>query len=230
MGAVGLIALWAALFLAGHFILSSAPVRGAIAGRVGEQPFRGIYSLVALGTFIPLVIVFARHKHAGPMLWYLRSVEALRWLVWLMMLVALTMWVASLLTPNPAALGAPDNLTPRGILKLTRHPGFVAFAIFGFAHMLMNGWAGDLVFFGTFPALGIFGGLHQDRRKLRSMGEGYRRFVEQTSFIPGAALLSGRQRCDPAEDMPWAAIGIGTLLMVVLVAIHPWAFGGHPLG
>lgn len=230
MGAVGLIALWAALFLAGHFILSSDPVRGAITRAVGEQPFRGIYSLVALGTFIPLVVAFANHKHAGPMLWYLRSVAPVRWLVWLMMLVALIIWVASLITPNPGALGAPDNLTPRGILKLTRHPGFVAFAIFGFAHMLMNGWAGDLVFFGIFPALSIFGSLHQDHRKLRSMSEGYRRFVEQTSFIPGAALLSGRQRYDPAKDTPLLAIGIGAVLTVILVAIHPWAFGGHPLG
>jgi uncharacterized membrane protein len=96
--------------------------------------------------------------------------------------------------------------------------------------MLMNGWAGDLVFFGTFPALGIFGGLHQDHRKLRSMGERYRRFVEQTSFMPGAALLSGRQHFDPAEDVPWLGILIGTVLTIVLVAIHPWAFGGHPLG
>ncbi len=230
MGAVGLIALWAVLFLAGHFILSSDAVRGAIVGAVGEQPFRGIYSLVALGTFIPLIYVFGHHKHAGAMLWYLRDVAPIRWLVWLMMLVALIMWVASLITPNPVALGAPDNLTPRGILKLTRHPGFVAFAIFGFAHMLMNGWAGDLVFFGTFPALGIFGGLHQDHRKLRSMGERYRRFVEETSFMPGAALLSGRQHFDPAEDVPWLGILIGTVLTIVLVAIHPWAFGGHPLG
>src|ERR1700691_6739832 len=96
MGAVGLIALWAALFLAGHFILSSDPVREAIAGTVGEQPFRGIYSLVALGTFIPLIVVFGHHKHAGVMLWYLRTVPPLRWLVWLLMLVALIMWVASL--------------------------------------------------------------------------------------------------------------------------------------
>ena len=76
MGAVGLIALWAALFLAGHFILSSDAVRGAIAGAVGEQPFRGIYSLVALGTFIPLIYVFGHHKHAGAMLWYLRGCRA----------------------------------------------------------------------------------------------------------------------------------------------------------
>ena len=39
MGAVGLIALWAALFLAGHFILSSDAVRGAIAGAVGSSLF-----------------------------------------------------------------------------------------------------------------------------------------------------------------------------------------------
>ncbi len=230
MGAVGLIALWALLFLAGHFILSSDPVRGAIAGTIGEQPFRGIYSLVALGTFIALVYVFAHHKHAGPMLWYLRAVAPVRWLTGLLMLVALIMWVASLITPNPVALGAPDNLTPRGILKVTRHPGFVAFAIFGFAHLLMNGWAGDIVFFGTFPTLGILGGLHQDDRKLRSMGERYRRFVEQTSFTPCAALLSGRQHLSPAKDVTWLAIIVGAALTVALAAIHPRAFGGHPLG
>jgi len=230
MGPVGLIALWTALFLAGHFILSADAVRQAIVGAVGEQPFRGIYSLAALGTFIPLVVAFGHHKHAGPMLWYLRGVAPLRWLVWLMMLVALIMWVASLITPNPVALGAPDNATPRSILKLTRHPGFVAFAIFGFAHMLLNGWVGDLIFFGTFPVLGIFGGLHQDRRKLRSMGERYRKFVEETSFMPGAALLSGRQRCYPREDFTLLAVVIGTVLTAALVAIHPRAFGGLPLG
>jgi uncharacterized membrane protein len=45
-----------------------------------------------------------------------------------------------------------------GIQKVTRHPSFIAFAIFGFAHMLMNGWAGDILFFGSFPALSILGG------------------------------------------------------------------------
>jgi hypothetical protein len=30
--------------------------------------------------------------------------------------------------------------------------------------------------------------------------------------------------------VPWLAILIGTVLTIVLVAIHPWAFGGHPLG
>jgi uncharacterized membrane protein len=229
MGAVGWIVLWAALFVAGHFILSSGSIRNAMVDAVGDQPFRGIYSLVALGTFIPLVVVFIHHKHAGPMLWYLRQIAPLRWLTGAMMLAALILLVASFITPNPAALGAPDNPTPRGVLKLTRHPSFVAFAMFGFAHMLMNGWLGDVVFFGTFPALGILGGIHQDRRKLRSMGEQYRRFVDQTSFFPGAALLRGSQRLNVVEA-PWIAIALGAVLTVVLVSFHSRLFGGHPLG
>jgi uncharacterized membrane protein len=231
MGAVGLIALWAVLFLAGHFILSSEPVRGSIIGAVGEQPFRGLYSLVALGTFIPLVVVFANHKHAGAMLWNLRGVAPVRWLVWLLMLAALVIFVASFMTPSPATIGAPaGDDAPRGILKLTRHPNFVALSIFGLAHMLMNAWTGDLAFFATFPVLGIAGGLHQDRRKLREMGERYRRFVAQTSFIPGAALLSGRQRYASVAGVPWLAVGIGVVAFVVLIALHARLFGGHPLG
>ena len=40
---------------------------------IGELPFRGLYSLVAFATLIPLILAFMRHKHAGAMLWYLRN-------------------------------------------------------------------------------------------------------------------------------------------------------------
>jgi uncharacterized membrane protein len=93
----------------------------------------------------------------------------------------------------------------------------------------VNGWAGDVIFFATFPALGIIGGLHQDARKIRELGESYLEFKAKTSFVPFAALISGRQRWTSA-DMPWAAIGVGTLLTIAIVALHPIIFGGHPLG
>jgi uncharacterized membrane protein len=47
--------------------------------------------------------------------------------------------------------------------------------------------------------------------------------------VPGAAILSGRQRWS-REDMPWAAIGIGALATVLLVGLHPYIFGGQPMG
>jgi len=49
-----------------------------------------VYSLVAIATLAALIIVFAHHKHAGPLLWYLRATAPIRWLAWSMMLAALT--------------------------------------------------------------------------------------------------------------------------------------------
>lgn len=95
--------------------------------------------------------------------------------------------------------------------------------------MLMNGRAGDVIFFGLFPVLGIIGGMHQDRRKIRELGDRYREFVAKTSFVPFAALIGGRVRW-AGDDMPWAAIGVGVVLAVAIVALHPMIFGGHPLG
>lgn len=230
MDATVWIALWAALFLGTHFAISSATVRPRLISAVGDRRYPGIYSLVAFATLGPLIYEFAYHKHAGPMLWYLRANTPLRWLAWLLMFLALILFVASLLNPNPGGLAATAIAgEPRGVLKITRHPGFVAFSLFGLAHILMNGWAGDVIFFGMFPALGILGGMHQDARKIRDLGERYREFKAKTSFVPFAALISGCQRWN-SGDMPWGAIGAGTVLTIAIVALHPTIFGGHPLG
>lgn len=230
MDATAWIALWAFSFLATHLIISSSAVRSRLIGAVGEQPYRGIYSLVAAATLGPLIYEFARNKHAGPLLWYLRDVSPIRWLAWLLMLAALILLVGSFITPSPAAMGAPGGGTePRGLLKITRHPGLVGFILFGLAHIMMNGWAGDVIFFGMFPALGIIGGMHQDQRKIRELGDSYRQFLAKTSFVPFAALLGGRVRW-ASGDMPWAAIGAGVVLTVAIVALHPTIFGGDPLG
>jgi uncharacterized membrane protein len=230
MNPVGWISLWAILFLATHLVISSGYLRPRLVSALGADVYRGAYSLISLGTFIPLVLEFARHKHAGATLWNLRGDEPLRWLVWVLMLLALILIVAGFINPSPAQSSIPTEASaPHGILKITRHPSFVGLAMFGFAHMIMNGWTGDLIFFGTFPVLGIIGGLHQDRRKLRELGAGYRSFLQATSFVPCAALVSGRQKFSRG-DAPWTAIGIGAVLTVAIAIVHPYLFGGNPLG
>jgi uncharacterized membrane protein len=82
---------------------------------------------------------------------------------------------------------------------------------------------------GSFPTLGILGGLHHDSRKLQEIGEPYRRFVAETSFFPGVAVFDGRQG-RRSDDMPWVAIAIGTAATVLLTMLHPMIFGGSPLG
>jgi uncharacterized membrane protein len=225
------LAIWSSLFVATHLVISSKGVRPRLIKSIGAQAYRGVYSLVAIAILTAMIIVFAHHKHAGPMLWYLRDSSPARLLTWLMMFAALIVLTAGLVTPSPSSMLASAGGSAggaHGMLKLTRHPVLVAFSLFGFAHMLMNGWAGDVIFFGAFPALGILGGFAQDRRKLTELGENYRRFVESTSFFPGVALIGRRQRWT-ASDTPWAAIGIGTAVGVVLVLFHPYLFGGSPM-
>jgi uncharacterized membrane protein len=153
----------------------------------------------------------------------------LRALTIILMFVALIFFAGSFVSPNPGGIGAPSDMPVRGILKITRHPSFVAIILFAIAHIIMNGWVGDLCFFGTFIVLGVAGGIHQDRRKLRELGEPYRRLLAETSFVPGAALMTGRQHFSTG-DIPWAAIGIGLALAIVLVIAHPHLFGGYPFG
>ena len=167
------------------------------------------------------------------MLWNLRDIPMVRYLVWLLMLLSLIILIAGFITPNPGAMGAQEAdkraSSARGILKISRHPGFVAFSTFGFAHMLMNGFLGDLIFFGTFPALSIIGGFHQDARKEAQLGNSYKSLEASTSFFPALAIVQGRQHWT-ASDMPWIAIAIGIAVTAIIVWLHPALFGGDPLG
>jgi uncharacterized membrane protein len=229
MDATVWIAIWAVSFLASHLIISSSAVRPRLIAAVGEGPYRGIYSLVAIGTLVALIYEFGHNKHAGPMLWYLRAIPPLRWLTWILMLAALILFVGGFITPNPGGMTPGGSKEPRGVLKITRHPTLVGFGLFGIAHMLMNGWAGDVIFFGMFPALAIIGGMHQDARKLRELGDSYRELMAKTSLAPFGALVSGRVRWT-SGDTPWAAIGAGVVLTIAILALHPTLFGGNPLG
>lgn len=229
MGPVAEIALWTGLFVGLHLLLSSGAIRSGLVAMIGTQPFRGLYSLVALGTFVPMLVAFGHNKHVGLMLWNLRDEAVARGVTWLLMFFALILVIGGLINPNPGAIGAPTRNRPSGILKITRHPSFTAFTCFGLGHLLMNGWTGDVVFFGGFAVLGIAGGIHQDRRKLREIGAPYRDFLASTSFFPGAALIRRRAEWS-RRDMPWTAIALGVVAGAVLVIFHPLMFGGSPLG
>lgn len=222
--AIGL--LWVA-FAASHLLLSSAALRPRLQGALGEQPFRGLYSLVALATFVPLVWIFAEHRHAGPLLWVRLGPPLLAlWLNYLLMALACVLVVASLLPGSaaPSSLAAPGARTEaHGVLRITRHPMLAGFGCFGLAHLLVNGTLGDVLFFAGFPIFGWIGARHQDARLSRDR-PGYATLVACTSIVPFAAIAARRQRLG-ARDLPPLAVVVGLLLFVVLRAWHDELFG-----
>ena len=216
---VTILLLWLA-FAGSHLTLSSVPVRRALVARTGEDAFRGVYSLIALAIFVPLVWTYFHHKHAGPWLWTLSLGPALRWAIYAAMGFAFVLIVGGFLRPSPAAV-IPGDPRPRGVYRITRHPLFMGLALFGTLHLLPNGSTADVAFFGGFPVFALIGAAHQDRRKLATDPK-FRAFYDATPFLPftSATALQGVR-----ELLPVAAV-IGVALTVVVRWFHTSWFGG----
>jgi uncharacterized membrane protein len=212
--------LWVA-FAATHIGLSSLGLRPRLVRLIGERPFQGVYSLVALALFIPLVAVYFSNVHAGPWLLPFARGLVLRWITYLVMGLAFVLLVASLVRPSPAGV-VPGESVPRGIYRITRHPMLFAFVLFGLSHALQNGTATDLAFFGGFVWFSLLGAWHQDRRKLATAGPGFRAFHEATPFLP----FTGRETLLGVRELsPWI-VALGIALTLGIRWFHGPLFGG----
>jgi uncharacterized membrane protein len=223
--------LWIAVLWAGfagtHLLLSSASLRPRLIARLGDQPFRGVYSLAVLAWFVALVWVFARHKHTGPLLWSTLGPPSIATLLnQVVMLLAFAILVAGLLPSQaaPSAMTAPaGHVQAHGLLRITRHPFNAALGLFGIAHLFVNGSLGDVLFFGGFPLFAWIGSRHQDERIARGK-PGYDRLVAETSIVPFGAVVSGRQHLI-ARELPWAGFVAGIVLALVVRHWHGALFG-----
>jgi uncharacterized membrane protein len=214
------IVFWWLAFAATHMGLSSAPVRSRVVGKLGDRGFLGLYTLFAFATFVPLVSTYFSHKHEGAFLWYLGSSPAVRWLMYAGMALALSLLVAALLRPSPAAI-VPGKTEVAGVYHITRHPLFMAVGLYGLLHLLVARVnATELAFFAGFPLFAWAGCWHQDQRKLASGSQEFRRFHAQTVFFPftGSAALRGLREI----RLP---LLIGIALAIGLRIFHPRLFG-----
>lgn len=217
--ALVLASLWLA-FAATHMTFSSVTLRPKLVAALGERAFQGLYSLIALAIFVPLVWVYFANKHAGPHLFHLGGLPGMRLLVYAIMGTAFALLVAGTVRPSPASV-APGKGEPAGALRVTRHPVLMAIGLFGVAHLLAASInLADLVFFAGFLIFALIGCRHQDVRKLASGDEKFRRFHASTVFLPFSA--PGALPAALREDAIPIAIGIGAAFVVRY--FHPQLF------
>lgn len=176
---------------------------------VGETPFRGIYSLVAIITFA-LMVYFYRAIGREPPLW--DSGEA-GWIAG-----TLLMWAASILfvgsfIQNPALVGAKGpSGGPSGVLKITRHPMMWSFALWAGVHLMILGMPKTILFDGAIIILALGGAAAQDAKKSRLMGKNWHDWTARTAFVPFTRGI--------ANPGLVALIG-GTLLFFAATWLHP---------
>jgi uncharacterized membrane protein len=207
-------------FLVTHFV-PSTPLRPSLVAAMGEWPYRGLYSLVALGTL-------------GWMIWAYNQAPVEPLWPGLRLLPALVMPFAFVLLAcgyarNPTAVGADKLLASddpaRGMIRVTRHPLMWAIMLWSLAHVLARGDVKSVIFFGGLFALAAIGTLSIDSRK--RMNPDWPRFERLTSNIPFVAIAQGRNRM-AWREIGWTRPAAGLALYVLFLGIHPYLFGARP--
>ena len=213
MNAMGGLALAAAAFVGLHFLLSH-PLREPLVQRLGERPFQGLYSLVALVTFGLMIWLYGRIGDQQP-LW---SVGEAGWIV-----ATLLMWLGSILfvgsfVKNPALPGArlERGRAADGVFVITRHPMMWGFALWAIVHIMMVGTPKALILDGAILLLALGGSVGQDAKKAKRMGERFHEWTAQTAFMPFSRGI--------AWPGTVAFLG-GTALFLLATWLHPFPVG-----
>ena len=205
------------LFASSHMLLSSRTIRARLVARLGDMRFQVVYSVVALVFFAPLLYYYFTHLHTGPLLWSVPDSDAVEFVLAFANVIGFVLAVAGVMTPSPASLTGTPSDEPRGVHLITRHAVFMGMGVWALAHVVANGHASDVAFFGGIVVFVLVGSWHQDRRKLAAGDPRFERFHAATSFIP----FTGRGAIRGLMELPPRAAIIGVGIALVARYLHP---------
>ena len=200
-------------FVGSHFLMSH-PLREPLVRRMGEGPFRGLYSIVSLALFG--LMLWSYHKLGRePQLW--QPNEAM-WIAG-----AILMWIGSILfvgsfVGNPVLPGARLHRGQKagGIFRITRHPMMWGFALWAIVHVIVVATMKAIVLDSAIIVLALVGAALQDRKKQGQLGETWHEWTAQAAFVPFTRGVG-----NPGAV---ALIG-GTALFLVASWLHPMPVG-----
>jgi uncharacterized membrane protein len=212
-----------AFFVGIHLLVPPTRLRPLLIGWLGEGAYRGLFALLSV-----LGLVWLGFAYGAAPVQPLWDGTGLRHLALALMPLAWVLLVGGLTSPNPTAVGGEGSLVrdrePQGFIRITRHPVMWAFALWAFSHLLANGDLASLLLFGALLFLALFGAWVIDRRRDRDNPAGWMQLKAQTSFIPLAALFTGRTRLTLRDLGLWRlALGLG--LYVLFLFLHPLVIG-----
>lgn len=221
-------ALAFALFMGAHMVPARPAVRGRLVATLGERAYLAGYIVLSLGLLAWLVAAAGRAPYVA--LWGFAP-----WQMWVpnvAMPFACLLAAFAVGAPNPLSFGGrASGFEPEqpGIVGITRHPIPWALALWAGAHVVPNGDLAHVILFGAFTLFALLGAAAIDRRMRRRLGEDeWRRLSRRTSFLPLAALATGRWR--PARRAPGVPrLVAAAALWLALLALHPAVIGVSPL-
>lgn len=218
----------AAVFVLLHRLVSGTRARDALAGRIGEGPYMGLFSLASVAGLAWLGFSYAAARTAAWNASYW-DVTPITWKIQLLLQgLAFLFVVAGLTTPNPTSVKQEGTLSRadvvKGMLRITRHPFLWGVALWAAGHLLVNGDRASIILFGAMLVLALSGTTSIDAKRRRALGPTWHAFATQTSNFPFAAILSGRQTLKIGEIGGWRIVA-AIIVYVGLLLAHPFLFG-----
>ena len=137
------------VFLGAHVFVSVRGHRAALIAKLGEGPYKGLFSLVSVVGLVLIGYGFARYRAEGLIpLWYPPA--------WTRHIVEAAMW--------PASIALVAAYIPGDIKRLLKHPLLVAVKIWAAAHLCANGDLGGIILFGSVLAWAVYDRITLKRR------------------------------------------------------------------
>ncbi|MFM7688672.1 MAG: NnrU family protein [Alphaproteobacteria bacterium] len=213
--------LAAAFWIATHNGFAGTDIRQRLVAKIGENGFRIVYAIISI---IAIMMLVQTWEAAVAMpLWV--APAWLRLVLALIMLPAFLFFVAGFLR-NPTAVGgeAMAGQQVRGIQRITRHPMLWSFALWALVHVIGNGDLASLIFFGTFAISAFIGMPSIDRKLAARSPEAAAKLRAETSILPFAAIMAGRNRLVLAE-IGWLAPALALIGWALTLHFHARFFG-----
>jgi uncharacterized membrane protein len=139
------------VFFGAHVFVTMRGHRAALVTRIGEWPYRGLFSLVSIAGIALIAYGFASYRAAGfitvwsPPAWTCHIVEILMW---------------------PASIMIVAAYIPGNIKRVLKHPMLAGVKTWAFAHLCANGDLGGMILFGSVLAWAVY-----DRITLKYRGD-----------------------------------------------------------
>jgi uncharacterized membrane protein len=138
-----------AAFFAPHVFTACREPRRALVARIGEGPYKGLYSLVSLIGLVLIGYGFARYRATGWIdVWYPPA--------WTRHVTVALVW--------PAIICLFAAYSPGRIKTALKHPMLVGIKLWAVAHLISNGDLGSIVLFGSILAWAVYDRITLKRR------------------------------------------------------------------
>ena len=221
---MALLAVWAAIWILIHRLISGGPLRSCLVASIGERIYRICFALLSIACLAGLANAYANVKPIGS-----PAAPLLVAVVAFIQLVATALVVAGLSTRNPTTAGMAEAVHEpdivHGMVRVTRHPFLCGMLLWSASHVLVRHDTSALIFFGSIGIVAAMGMWSIDRKHRLASGAAWREFSRKTSWMPFLATATGRQRFVFGEIGLWR-MAVAFTIWLIMLGLHPYFGSG----